>query len=202
MKRFLSIAAAFFVSFSAASAQSYPDRVVRLVVPFPAGGSYDVIARLVGAGLGERWGHQVVIDNKGGAAGEIGAAAVASAAPDGYTLLLFGDGILINQGLMKNRAFHPLKNFTPVTLVARSPQVLVASRGLNVSSLAELIKRGKDGKTDLPFGTAGHPGIWPPNSWLRSQACRCVMCLIVAARQRWLISWAITSASLRRASLP
>lgn len=155
MKRFLSIAAAFLVSLSAASAQTYPDRVVRLVVPFPAGGSYDVIARLVGAGLGERWGHQVVIDNKGGAAGEIGTAAVASAAPDGYTLLLFGDGILINQGLMKNRAFHPLKNFTPVTLVARSPQVLVASRGLNVSSLTELIARGKDGKTDLAFGTAG-----------------------------------------------
>lgn len=155
MKRLLSLAAALIVTASGALAQTYPDRVVRLVVPFPAGGSYDVIARLISAPLSERWGRQVVVDNKGGAAGEIGAAAVASAPADGYTLLLFGDGILINQGLIKTRAFHPLKNFTPVTLVARSPQVLVASRGLNVSSLAELVTRAKDGKTDLPFGTAG-----------------------------------------------
>ncbi|MDH7795161.1 MULTISPECIES: tripartite tricarboxylate transporter substrate-binding protein [unclassified Beijerinckia] len=159
MKRLILTAAALIVSATGIAtgvlAQTYPDKVVRMVVPFPAGGSYDVIARLIGAGLGERWGQQIVIDNKGGAAGEIGAAAVATAAPDGYTLLLFGDGILINQGLMKNRAFHPLKSFSPVTLVARSPQVLVASQSLNVTSLTELVARSKAGKLDLPFGTAG-----------------------------------------------
>lgn len=136
-----------------AAAQDYPERFVRLVVPFPAGGSYDVIGRLVARGLSERWNKQVVVENRGGAAGDIGSAAVASAPPDGYTLLLFGDGILINQGLMKSRAFDPLKNFAPVSLVARSPQLLVARPGLGVKTLPELIALKKG---DITYGTAGN----------------------------------------------
>jgi tripartite-type tricarboxylate transporter receptor subunit TctC len=114
-----------------------------------------VIARFVGQGLSARWSQQVVIENKAGASGDIGSASVASAAPDGYTLLLFGDGILINQALVKNRPFDAIKNFTPVTLVARSPQVLVASPTLNVTSLRALIDLAKSGKADLVYGTAG-----------------------------------------------
>lgn len=155
MRRLVAMLVGLAMMSSGAAADAYPERVVKLLVPFPAGGSYDVIARLVANGLSEKWGRQVIVENKGGAAGEIGAAAVATAAPDGYTLLLWGDGLLINQATVKQRAFDPLTSFVPVSLVARSPQLLVAGRGVKAKSLAELIKLAKESGADLRYGTAG-----------------------------------------------
>ncbi|MGO4670802.1 Bug family tripartite tricarboxylate transporter substrate binding protein [Bosea sp. 2RAB26] len=137
----------------ASASDPYPQRFVTLVVPFPAGGSFDVIGRLAARALSEKWGHQVVVENKPGAAGDIGAASVAKAAPDGYTLLLVSDGLLSNDSLMTRRLFDPLKDFKPVTLIARSPQVLVGGPALNTRTLVEMVKQG--GGTDYRFGTAG-----------------------------------------------
>ena len=155
MKRFAFVLFGLMLWTSIASAQSYPSRVVTMVVPFPPGGSYDVVGRLIAQGLSERWKKQVIIENKGGVAGDIGAYRVATAASDGYTLLLWGDGILINQALLSKRQFDATKSFEAVTLAARSPQLLVARKGLNINDLARLLQVAKDNKTDVRFGTAG-----------------------------------------------
>jgi tripartite-type tricarboxylate transporter receptor subunit TctC len=139
----------------ASAADPYPQRNVTLVVPFPAGGSFDVIGRLVGRALSEKWGHQVVVENKPGAAGDIGWGNVAKATPDGYTLVLSSDGILSNEALTKRRAFDPLKSFVPITLVARSPQILVGGPALKAKTLAEVVEQGRDAKLDLRVGSAG-----------------------------------------------
>lgn len=142
---------------TAAAAQSYPQRLVRIVVPFPPGGSYDVLARQIAQGLTERWGQQVQVDNRSGGNGEVGTVHVAGAVPDGYTLLFWGDGVLITQWLNKSRSFDAVKSFAPVSLVARTAQLLVGRSTLQAKILSELIALGKDGKTDLRYATAG-PG--------------------------------------------
>jgi tripartite-type tricarboxylate transporter receptor subunit TctC len=139
----------------ASAADPYPQRNVTLLVPFPAGGSFDVIGRLIARSLAEKWGYQVVVENKPGAAGDIGWGNAAKAAPDGYTLVLASDGILSNEALTKKRAFDPLKSFTPITLVARSPQILVGGPALKAKTLAEVVAQGRDTAIDLRFGTAG-----------------------------------------------
>lgn len=139
----------------ASAADPYPTRNVTLVVPFPAGGSFDVIGRLIARSLAERWGYQVIVENKPGAAGDIGWGNAAKATPDGYTLVLASDGILSNEALTKKRAFDPLKGFTPITLVARSPQILVGGPALKAKTLAEVVELGRDAKVDLRFGSAG-----------------------------------------------
>jgi tripartite-type tricarboxylate transporter receptor subunit TctC len=140
---------------AAKAAPAYPERFVTLIVPFPAGGSFDVIGRLAARALSEKWGQQVVVENKPGAAGDIGAASVARAAPDGYTLLLASDGLLSNDSLMTRRLFAPLKDFTPITLIARSPQVLVGGPALKAKTLTEVVQQGRAAGAELHFGTAG-----------------------------------------------
>jgi len=140
-----------------AVAQSHPQRLVRIVVPFPPGGSYDVLARQIAQGLTERWGQQVQVDNRSGGNGEVGTVHVANSPPDGYTLLFWGDGVLITQWLNKSRSFDAVKSFAPVSLVARTAQLLVGRPTLQAKSLTDLIALGKDGKTDLRYATAG-PG--------------------------------------------
>lgn len=139
----------------ASAADPYPQRNVTLVVPFPAGGSFDVIGRLVARALSEKWGTQVVVENKPGAAGDIGWGHAAKATPDGYTLVLASDGILSNEALTKKRAFDPLKNFVPITLVANSPQIMVGGPALKAKTLAEVVAQGRNPAVDLRFGTAG-----------------------------------------------
>src|SRR4051812_48651533 len=141
---------------SVAPAQAqYPNRPVRFVVPFPAGGSYDVIARLLGRHLSERWGQQVVVDNRSGAAGNIGTENAAKSKPDGYTLLVFGDGLLINQSLYSAPPYDTERDFDPVTLAATSPQMLVANPNVGVRTIAELIALAKTKPGKINYGTAG-----------------------------------------------
>ena len=120
------LAAALAVFVTAAHAQSYPAKPVRLIVPYAAGGPLDDAARIVGQRLTEIWGQAVVVDNRGGAGGSIGADVVAKSAPDGYTLLLGNAGpMTINPSLQKALPYDPQRDLAPITLVSASPMVLV-----------------------------------------------------------------------------
>ena len=151
------LAALLALTGSETRAQSYPARTITLIVPFAAGGSNDMIARVIGKKLTEAWGQPVVIDNRGGAGGVIGSSAVASAAPDGYTLLLVSSTFTINPAIKKSLPFDTIKDFTPVAFIARSPLLLVASNGLAVKSASELLALAKTKPGEITCASAG-PG--------------------------------------------
>jgi tripartite-type tricarboxylate transporter receptor subunit TctC len=132
---------------------AFPDRQVKLVVPFPAGGSYDVIGRVLAERLSAKWGQTVIIENRPGASGNLGSQLVAQAAPDGLTLLLFGDGLLINQSLFERVPFDVLRDFAGITLIATSPQVFVVHKDAPYKTPLDFV--GASG--DLIYATAG-PG--------------------------------------------
>lgn len=136
---------------------SYPTRPVRIVAPFPPGGVADVLARAIQPGLQEALGQQVVIDNKPGAGGNIGAEIVAKAEPDGYTLLLASAGILtINEFLYSKMPFDTATAFSPITVVGDMPNIVVVSPKTGIGTLKELIGRAKDMPGKLNFGSAGN----------------------------------------------
>ncbi len=142
---------------TAAGAQSYPTKPVRIVAPFPPGGVADVLARAIQPGLQEALGQQVVIDNKPGAGGNIGAEIVAKADPDGYTLLLASAGILtINEFLYSKMPFDAATAFAPITVVGDMPNIVVVSPKTAINTLKELIDRAKDLPGKLNFGSAGN----------------------------------------------
>ena len=155
-----SFAAATMVP-AAAVAQAYPTKPIRLVVPFPAGGSLDVVARAIGQKLTEAWGQPVVIDNRPGAGGNIGADLVAKSAPDGYTIL---EGALsthaVNVSLYAKMPYDPVKDFAPITLVAVTPNVLVLNASYPVNSVPELLAyaRANPGKLSFGSGSNGSAG--------------------------------------------
>jgi len=143
-------------SAQAQAARWVPDKPIRIVVPFAAGGSTDVTARLVGQALAERLGQSVVIDNRGGAGGNIGAEAVARAEPDGYTLLLATSSTnATNVALYKRLAFHPIRDFTPISQIAFVPNLLVVHPDLPVTSIAELVAYAKAKPGQLNYGSGG-----------------------------------------------
>lgn len=134
----------------------YPDRPIRLVVPFPAGESVDATARLVSQSWSGALGQQIIIDNRGGAGGTIGSEAVAKSPPDGYTLLWGNVGPLaIGPGLYKKIGYDVAKDFAPVSLVATLPFVLFASPQLPVNSLIELLAYARAHPGELNFGSTG-----------------------------------------------
>ncbi len=141
---------------SAAMSQSWPDRNITLVIPFPAGGSTDGIGRPIAGMLSKQLGKQVVIENRGGAAGNIAAAAVARAAPDGYTLFLTSTGPAVtNKLLYKNLSFDPAVDFTPIAMIGIIPQVLIATPNLPVSNIQQLVELAK-AKGSLNIGNSGN----------------------------------------------
>src|SRR6195256_2088026 len=133
------LAAAFVLASPVAHAQTYPSRQITLIIPFAAGGSNDMVGRVIGKKLSEAWGQPVVIDNRAGAGGMIGTSAVAAASPDGYTLLLVSPTFTINPAVKKTMPFDTTRDFTPVAFIARSPLLLVASNKLAVKSVGELL---------------------------------------------------------------
>ena len=145
---------------SAANAQAYPSKPVRMIVPFPAGGPADLVARLVGAKLTESWGEPLVVENRGGAGGNIGTAAVARAAPDGYTILLTTSGLMSNPSLYKDTGFDPVKDFAPVTEVGNSATVVVRHPGLaGANTMRDIEQLARSSKVDFAtpgIGLAGH----------------------------------------------
>ena len=141
---------------TAAQAQSWPQKPVRFIVPFPPGGATDISARLVGQELSEMWGQTVVIENRGGAAGGIGAAEAARAAPDGYTLFFpSGSVVTANQHIYAKMNYDPEKDFVPVTNVVSGPQVLVVNASSPYKTVKQLIDAAKAQPGRLTFGHAG-----------------------------------------------
>ena len=142
---------------SIAFADAYPDKPIRLVVPFPAGGPTDMVARPLAQFLGEQLKQAVVVDNRGGAGGGIGAEVVAKSPADGYTLLMATVGTqAINATLYRKLGYDPVKDFTPISLVAAAPVALVVHPSVPVSSVAELIALAKSKPGSLNFGSAGN----------------------------------------------
>lgn len=142
-------------------AQSYPSKPVTLVVPFTAGGTTDIIGRIVADGLGKRLGQPVIIDNRGGAGGNIGAGAVAQAKSDGYTLLLGYNGTnAINPSLYKKLPWDPIKSFDPISMVARVNNVVVVNPALDIKTLPDLVVHAKAHPGELNYGSAGAGSIF------------------------------------------
>lgn len=141
---------------TAAMAQSYPTQPIRIVAPFPAGGLVDVLARAVGDEISKSVGQPVIVENRPGAGGNIGAELVAGAAPDGYTLLMTSPGIQsINQFLYKTMPFDPEKAFTPISLVADMPMLVLVHPKTNIKTLKDLVAAAKANPGKLNFGSAG-----------------------------------------------
>ena len=141
--------------FAQSAGAAYPVKPVRIVVPFPPGGPADTIARLVGGELSPALGQPVIIDNRAGAGGAIGADAVAKAAPDGYTFLMSNVGDTIAVTLQKNLPYDYVRHFTPVSLVASTPFFIVVHPSVAAKDLAELIALAKSKPGGLTFGSAG-----------------------------------------------
>jgi tripartite-type tricarboxylate transporter receptor subunit TctC len=137
-------------------AQGWPDRPVRLVVPFPPGGPTDLVARPLAQRLTEALGQPVIVENRGGAGGNLGAEAVAKAPPDGHTLLLSNVGVLaVNRFLYRSLAFDPERDFAPVALVAGAPVALVVHRDVPARSVAEFVAWTRAQPGPVPYGSAG-----------------------------------------------
>ncbi len=155
-RRLLMALALLAVGVGTALAQAYPNRSIRIVVPFAAGaGVLDIMARLVGQHLGASLGQQVVIDNRPGAGGIVGAEVVAKAEPDGYTLLMGNTALVVSPYLYAKLPFEPLADFVPVTLVNSAPLLLVVHPSVPVQSVKELIAYAKARPGQLNYGSGG-----------------------------------------------
>jgi tripartite-type tricarboxylate transporter receptor subunit TctC len=139
----------------AAEAASYPNRPVRILVPFAPGGTTDVVARIVSAKLSQEFGQQFYIENKGGAGGTIGADVVAKAQPDGYTLLLFHIGLIYSKSLYKNVPFDIVSDFAPISTLGIAPSTLIVSPKVTAKSLPEFIALARSKPGELNYGSAG-----------------------------------------------
>src|ERR1035437_8165493 len=146
--------AALFASRAGADT-GYPNRPVRTVVPFPPGGTTDVIGRIAADGLGTELGQQFYIDNRGGAGGTLGADAVAKSKPDGYSLLVFHSGLTYGPALFKHLNYDVLKDFTPISLLGVAPSVLVITPSLPFYSVADLVAAAKNKPGEINYDSAG-----------------------------------------------
>jgi len=142
-----------------AFAAAYPDKPVRMVVPFPPGGGTDVVARAIALKLTEQWGQSVVVDNRPGAASMVGTEMLARAVPDGYTLGFVSMSHTINPSIYKKLPFDPIADFSPVALAATAPNVLVVNPGVGAKSVAELVQIAKARPGKLNFPSSGNGGV-------------------------------------------
>ena len=157
MKRIAVLTLALFAA--SASAQSYPTKPIRIVVPYAAGGTSDILARQIGPELNKVWGQPVVVENKPGANGNVGADFVAKSAPDGYTLLLTDlGGLVISASVYPKLPFNPSKDFTPVIMVSYSPHVLAVHPEVKVKDVKELVAMAKAYPGKLNFAMSGIGG--------------------------------------------
>src|SRR5260221_3521919 len=138
-----------------ASAQAWPTRVVRIIVGFPPGGGADATARIAAARLSEIWGQQVIVENKGGAGGNIAHDAAAHAAPDGYTILFSPSSLPIMPLLYTSLNYDPIADFVSISTVGKYPNLIVVSKDSSVNSLKEFIDRAKANPGKVTFATPG-----------------------------------------------
>jgi tripartite-type tricarboxylate transporter receptor subunit TctC len=154
-RRFAGLAAATaLMPAGSASAQTWPNRNVRLVVPFTPGGGIDAIGRIIGARLSEMWGQQVVVENKPGAGGNIASDFVARSAPDGYTMYITAGGLAVNGFLFEKINYDPVADFAPVTLICLFPNLLVVPRDSPLRSVGDVVAQAKTSK--LSYASPGH----------------------------------------------
>jgi tripartite-type tricarboxylate transporter receptor subunit TctC len=153
MKKLLVLAALFFIG--AASAQTYPSRPVKIIVPFTPGSATDVMARIVGERLNAAWGQPVVVENRPGAGGTIGIRDTARAEPDGYTLAVVSSGHAVNHVLYKDPGYDSLKDLSAVAMLGSLPSVLIVPPSLGVNSVKELVAMLKAKPGQLNYATAG-----------------------------------------------
>jgi tripartite-type tricarboxylate transporter receptor subunit TctC len=140
------------------TAQTYPTKPIRLVAPFPAGGTSDTIARILGQKLTEAWKQQAIVENRAGVAGSLGSAVAAKSPPDGYTLLVGNVGpVAINHNVYKNVGYDPLKDFTPITLSVTAPQIVVVHPSVPAKNFKEFTALVKQHKGKINYGSSG-PG--------------------------------------------
>ena len=150
---YLALSAA--LALPAVQAQSWPSKATRLIVPFAPGGSTDVVARMLGQKLSEFWGQPVVVENRAGAGGNVGADVVAKSAPDGYTLLLASGSITINPSIYAAMPFDTVRDLTPISNVASGPMLVVVQDKAPWRSLKDLIQDAKANPGKINFGSAG-----------------------------------------------
>ena len=158
----VSLAAACMLA-TGAGARSFPSKPIRMIVPNAPGGATDVAARLVGPKLAEQLGQPVVVENRAGAAAVTGTNYAAQAAPDGHTLVMVFDSFTMNPYLFKNVQYDPIRDFAPITLVVRNPQLLVAHPSTGAKTLQEFLQRVRSKGAGFNFATAGagtSSGLW------------------------------------------
>ena len=143
-----------------AAAQDFPDRPIKLIVPFPPGGPNDVIARVIGQRMSELLKQPVIIDNRGGAGGVLGTDVVAKAKPDGYTIVVTSAGALVISPSMEKVAYDTLKDLQPITLVAKVPEMLVVATSVPATNMKELVDLARAQPGKLNFASSG-PGSLP-----------------------------------------
>jgi tripartite-type tricarboxylate transporter receptor subunit TctC len=160
MKRLLRILAAFALTISLALGQTYPAQPIKLIVGFTPGTGIDIIARSVGQKLQERLGQPVIIENKPGASGNIGTEFVARAKPDGYTLLVTVNTLVMNPALYKALPFDPVKDFAPISVAAWGSLLLAVAPGAKIDTVAQLVQAAKANPGKLNYGS---PGIGTPH---------------------------------------
>jgi tripartite-type tricarboxylate transporter receptor subunit TctC len=158
LSRFVLVALIVIASGAAAHAQTYPERPLRFVIPFPPGGGADNLARIVGQAAGEKLAQQIVIDNRAGAGGNIAAEVVSKAAPDGYTLLQANVSHAISTSLYKKLNYDLTHDFVAVTQLASIPFLLAVYPGTNIASVKDLTARAKAKPGELAYGSSGSGG--------------------------------------------
>ncbi len=134
---------------------SYPERPIRLIVPFSAGGNTDIFARTIAPFIGEQWGQQIVVDNRGGAGGVVGTTIASEATPDGYTIIFVSGSHVVNPSVRKNLPYDAIKDFVPISLVVDVANLLVAHPSVPVKSIPEMIKLAKSRPGKLNYGSSG-----------------------------------------------
>jgi tripartite-type tricarboxylate transporter receptor subunit TctC len=149
------LAAASGLATGGSLAQGYPDRPIRAIVPFPPGGVADAVARIVGQKLGDRLGRSIVIENRTGASGTLGAAVVAKSPPDGYTLLMTTGDFITMTPIMPPLSFDPNKELIPVTMLAAAPAILIANSGSGMNSVRDVVEAAKARPATLAYASPG-----------------------------------------------
>jgi tripartite-type tricarboxylate transporter receptor subunit TctC len=159
MKRFTVVAVIALLAALPAQAQQYPSKPIRIIVPYAAGGTSDILARQIGPKLTEAWNQPVVIENRAGANGNVGAEFVAKSTPDGYTLLLTDlGGLVISASVYPKLPFNPSKDFSPIVMVSYSPHVLAVHPSVPVANVKELIAYARANPGKLNFANSGTGG--------------------------------------------
>lgn len=164
------LAAAVLVFSTLVNAQAYPEKPVRVIVPFPAGATMDYVVRLVSARLSEDWGKPVVVENRTGGAGIIGTEAGAKAAPDGYTILAVANSFAGNPAYRKDLPYDTFQDFAPISLVGYTPLVLVGHPSVPANTTAELVALAKNQPGKLSYGAASGASPHLAMAWFRSVA--------------------------------